>query len=50
MNHHATVEYARLARRFFRWENYPARTPVTGGINADPRNHFGKHALRRFDK
>lgn len=19
-------------------------------VNADPRNHFGKHALRRFDK
>ncbi len=31
------------------WDFRRAAGDCLASVNADPRNHFGKHALRRFD-
>lgn len=31
------------------WDFARAAGDTLSRVNADPRNHFGKHALRRFD-
>ena len=44
------VEYEKS--ELAQWEDPFARAAgvYLAAVNADPRNHFGKHALRRFDK
>lgn len=59
----AELDFAAIEQRVQSWDcardfaqveatmDFAAAAGATlAAVNADPRNHFGKHALRRFDK